>query len=55
MRRGNKVQLKPDVVKNVAQVRLSKTLKTKMNTRNFKEKMHAESVNWANNRFSMLK
>ena len=55
MRRSSRVQLKYDVVENMARVKLSKDLKTNQNTKKLKEKMQAASVDWANNRFIMLK
>ena len=39
----------------MARVKLSKTLKAKKNTKKLKERMQAASVDWANNRFIMLK
>ena len=46
MRRSNRVQLKQDVVENVARKKLSKTLKAKKNTKKLKERMQAASVDW---------
>ena len=49
------MQLNYDVVWNMVRVKLSKDLKTNQNTKKLKEKMQAASVDWANNRFIMLK